>query len=140
MQYLDTFVLVALLCREPRSEDVLTWLYRPETGPVAISKWTLVEFASALSLKLRTHSIAETDADRARAMLGDMLQNMLMALPLTDRDFHDAAEFCAFWHLNLRGPDALHLAIASRLNLSLATFDRVQFVAAQHFDIPATIP
>jgi hypothetical protein len=140
MHYLDTSVLVALLCREPRSEDVLLWLYKPDTGGVAISSWSLVEFSSALALKTRLGSIAETDADRARSMLNTMLEDTFQVVPLLEKDFHDAANMCAKWSLNLRGPDALHLAIAARLDLSLATFDRNQFAAAQHFSIPAIIP
>ncbi|MFN3473968.1 MAG: type II toxin-antitoxin system VapC family toxin [Blastomonas sp.] len=140
MQYLDTSVLVALLCREPKSAEVVTWFYGLDAGGVAISQWSLVEFAGALSLKIRMRSIADSDAHMAKAMLNDMLEGMLQVLPLVGKDFDDAAGFCADWDLNLRGPDALHLAITARLGICLATFDRHQFAAAQHFGIAATIP
>lgn len=140
MHYLDTSVLVALLCREPKSEHLVGWLAERQTGGVAISHWSLVELASALSLKIRTGSITNLEADRADGMLKDLVGSTLQVLPVEGADFHKAATYCAVRQLNLRGPDALHLAIAERLAISLATFDRQQFSAAQHFNIAAIIP
>ncbi|MDM7954984.1 type II toxin-antitoxin system VapC family toxin [Blastomonas sp.] len=81
MQYLDTSVLVALLCRETNSQNVLAWLYDLEAGSAAISQWTLVEFASALALKIRMGSIATSDAHKAKTMLEEMLEGTLQVLP-----------------------------------------------------------
>lgn len=53
MLYLDTSVLVAALTREPRTADMQAWLGAQEAGTLCISDWTVTEFSSALSMKVR---------------------------------------------------------------------------------------
>ncbi|WP_373489269.1 type II toxin-antitoxin system VapC family toxin [Blastomonas sp.] len=140
MIYLDTSLLVALLCREPRSIELLDWFATYEKHGFSVSHWNNVEFSSALSIKIRTGQISETQASMAQAELTTLLNNSFNVLPITELDYAKASEFSGVWKLGLRAPDALHLAIAQRFGVSFATLDRQQFLSAQHFGIPALIP
>jgi predicted nucleic acid-binding protein len=72
MVYLDTSALVPMFVREPKTDAVLAWL-ESAGEPVAVSDWTLVEFSSAASMKVRSGSVTVKGArdaiDRARAFV-----------------------------------------------------------------------
>jgi len=140
MIYLDTSLLVALLCREPRSQDLLVWLAGNPDQEFAISHWTQVEFASALSVKLRTAQISEAEANAAGTQFGELVDGSVVILALNDQDYARASDYCEAWRVGLRAPDALHLAIAQRTGCPLATLDNGLYRAARHFGIAALIP
>ncbi|MCI4428432.1 MAG: type II toxin-antitoxin system VapC family toxin, partial [Burkholderiales bacterium] len=51
MIYVDTSALVPVFIREPKSEAVIGWL-ESSGERLAISEWSLVEFASAAAIKV----------------------------------------------------------------------------------------
>src|SRR5439155_25981798 len=53
MIYVDTSALVPIFIREPKSEAVIGWI-ESSGERLAISEWSLVEFASAAAIKVRT--------------------------------------------------------------------------------------
>jgi hypothetical protein len=140
MLYLDTSVLVALVCREPDSDRFVAWVADRAADGISISNWTIVEVASSLSLKMRMRAMTAIDVEQAKATLAHLIQTEFELVNLSLADFDLAARLCANWELNLRGPDALHLALVLRLDRSLVTLDRQQFAAAQHFGIASLIP
>jgi uncharacterized protein len=54
-------------------------------------------------------------------------------------DIQAATAIIRRMNLNLRAPDAINLAIAMRLNASIATFDRGLFANAQAFGIAVAV-
>src|SRR5689334_18812076 len=54
MLYVDTSVIVSALTNEADTVLSQTWLARQEASELTVSDWTATEFASALSMKLRT--------------------------------------------------------------------------------------
>ena len=52
-RYVDTSVLVPLFLPEETTERVQLWLQLPGNEALAISEWTVTEFASALGTYLR---------------------------------------------------------------------------------------
>ena len=67
MLYVDTSVIVSALTKEAeRLPSLRSWLARQETSELTISDWTTTEFASALSIKLRTGALG---ADHRAAAL-----------------------------------------------------------------------
>jgi predicted nucleic acid-binding protein len=52
MVYFDTSALVPLFILEPRSKALIDWL-ESSREPVLISEWAIVEFAAAMSMKVR---------------------------------------------------------------------------------------
>lgn len=112
--YIDTSALVPLFIRESKSAAVADWL-NDERDRLALSHWCLVEFASALALKVRTGQTTATLAAEATEHLNDFADRYcLMAVPGTS-EFHRAATWAGDSGLNLRAGDALHLAIAANL-------------------------
>ena len=49
MIYVDTSALVPVFIREPKSEAVIGWI-ESSSARLAISEWSLVEFASAAAI------------------------------------------------------------------------------------------
>ena len=66
MIYVDTSALVPVFIREPKSEAVIAWL-ESSGERLAISEWSLVEFASAAAIKVRTGQAAAALAQQATA-------------------------------------------------------------------------
>ena len=115
MIYLDTSALVPLFIREPKSEAVIDWLESSDER-LAISEWTLVEFASAAAIKVRTAQAAAHLAKQAMGRVREFAQRHCAIAVPGRKEFRRAAELAGDDTLKLRAGDALHLAIAASLN------------------------
>lgn len=117
MVYLDTSALVPMFLREPKTEPVLAWL-ESAGEPVAVSDWSLVEFASAASIKVRSGAVTAKGArdaiDQAKAFVRT---HCTVATP-GQEEFQRATELAGDSAAGLRAGDALHLAIAEGLNVA----------------------
>ena len=123
--YLDTSLLVTALIPERRSVEVSEWL-ATFAEELVVSLWTVTEFASALSLKIRLGTLGRPDADAARGELDRLARESFVQIEVTAEDFRRAARFAGEHELGLRGGDALHLAIAQRSGATLCTLDTKQ--------------
>ncbi len=125
MVYVDTSVLVALFLKEDKSAAVSRW-YAACTDELGAAVWCVSEFASALSIKLRTGQIDETCQQRAWQQFERMCASDLVLLPLEPRTFHRAAVLTLDASTGLRAGDALHLAAALDARVrGMATLDEV---------------
>lgn len=124
MFYADTSVVMAALTVEAFSGRAQSWLEQRSRSGVAISPWVAAEFESALGLKQRTGHL--DDAARAKASLAfeKVVAESVFVAGIVTGDFAEARRFLRRAELGLRTPDALHLAIASRLGMTLGTLDR----------------
>ena len=123
MIYVDTSVIVALLTVEPGTQAVTTWYAGLRDTP-ACSDWLLTEFSSALSIKLRTGQINETNAKRVRKEFELLAEGGLRIAPVSRDAFGRAAEMVRLHDHGLRAGDSLHLAVALELGAShMATLD-----------------
>ena len=115
MIYIDTSALVPVFVREPKSEAVIGWL-ESSGERLAISEWSLVEFASAAAIKVRAGQATANLAKQATARVHEFAQkNCTVAVP-GQEEFRRAAELAGNDALKLRAGDALHLAIAESLS------------------------
>jgi uncharacterized protein len=115
MIYVDTSALVPVFIREAKSEAVIAWL-ESSGERLAISEWSLVEFASAAAIKVRTGQAAASLAKQAMERVREFAQiHCAVAVPGME-EFRRAAGLAADHALKLRAGDALHLAIAASLN------------------------
>jgi hypothetical protein len=115
MVYVDTSALVPLFIREPNTDAVIDWL-ESSGERLAISEWTLVEFASAAAIKLRTGQATASLVKQAAARMREFTRrHCTIAVPGREH-FRRAAELAGDVALKLRAGDALHLAIAESLN------------------------
>ena len=115
MIYVDTSALVPVFIREPKSEAVIGWI-ESSGERLAISEWSLVEFAAAAAIKVRTSQTAVNLAKQAMARVHEFAQkHFTIAVPGRE-EFRRASELAGNDTLKLRAGDALHLAIAASLS------------------------
>jgi hypothetical protein len=114
MVYVDTSALVPVFIREPKSEAVVAWL-ESSGERLAISEWSLVEFASAASIKVRSGQLAASLAKRATARVNEFARKHCSVAVPGQQEFRRAAQMAGSDALKLRAGDALHLAIADGL-------------------------
>src|SRR3989338_3280294 len=83
---------------------------------LAISEWSLVEFASAAAIKVRTGQAAAKLAKQASARVREFARKHCTVAVPGREEFRRAAELAGDDSLKLRAGDALHLAIAASLS------------------------
>lgn len=139
-RYLDTSVVVSFFVNEIHTPAVRDWLARSPTERNIISEWTITEFHSALSLKLRTGQIPSEVKAEAEEFLRQALKTLFEIIAVSSVDFRRAAELASRPDLWLRAGDALNLAIAVRAGDALYTLDKRLFDAAEKIGMQAFIP
>jgi len=115
MIYIDTSALVPVFIREAKSEAVIGWL-ESSGERLSISEWSLVEFASAAAIKVRTGQVAPNLAKQSTARVREFAQKHCTVAVPGREEFRRAAELAGDDTLKLRAGDALHLAIAESLS------------------------
>ncbi|RBY79864.1 VapC toxin family PIN domain ribonuclease [Geodermatophilus sp. TF02-6] len=118
MLYLDTSLLVALIMTEERTARAHDWLAGVDDDLVT-SERARVEVASALSTEQRQavlDAAGRTEAEYTFAVIADQ---GLDVLPVETSDFRRAADYVRPPERNLRGADALHIAVAGRLGATV---------------------
>ena len=135
MIYLDTSVAVSLMVSEPKTEDVKIW-FAGLTGVLVSSDWLISEFSSAISIKLRTRELSESDARSVRKEFKRLMGGGLRVLPVSRAAFQKTADLAMQHKHGLRAGDALHLAVALEIGAkSIATLDRVMAANAERLKI-----
>lgn len=140
MIYVDTSVLIAAVTPEPATERVQDWLGSQTAGALGISAWVGVEFAAALRFKVSTKQITELLMSSALAHFRSELVQTFTTWTIDPADFVAAAEITGSRWAKLKGPDALHLAVAQRLEVPVCTLDRGLARAAKAANHPAISP
>ena len=131
--YLDTSVLIPTLVEEPVSGAVEAYLKtRPER---LISDFAAAEVASGLSRLVRTSLLTAAEAAVRLADFDAWRAATSSPAELNSADARLAYTYVRRFELMLRAPDALHLAIARRIDATLVTLDRRLARAAREFGI-----
>jgi len=115
MIYVDTSALVPVFIREPKSEAVIGWI-ESSGERLAISEWSLVEFASAATIKVRTGQVTAKLAKQATARVYEFARKHCTVAVPGRGEFRRAADLAGNNTLKLRAGDALHLTIAASLS------------------------
>jgi len=139
MLFLDTSVLVSALTNEADTAMAQAWLAAQAADDLTISDWTLTEFSSALSIKLRTGSHAPEHRAAALSALTRLAAESLCVLPVAREDFRAAARYADQSQWNIRAGDALHLAICANHGAMLCTLDRRLGEAAPMVGVQAVL-
>ncbi|MDP2795123.1 MAG: type II toxin-antitoxin system VapC family toxin [Sulfurisoma sp.] len=138
MIYLDTSFLTPLFRAEPVSERIGNFLAAQPPGTLAISQWTRVEFASVMARDVRMKIL---DASTARKLVKEfdaLADDSLHVLIPAAADFDLARDFVVEFATRLRGPDALHLAIARNNGVEeILTLDDGLLFAAKKLKLKA---
>ncbi|HEY1638816.1 MAG TPA: type II toxin-antitoxin system VapC family toxin [Rhizomicrobium sp.] len=137
--YLDTSLLVAAATREPKTIGTQSWLSARPAGALAISDWVIAEFSAALSVKLRTRQLNESERADALAKFAQWTAEAFDTLPVKKSSFQSAAKFADQYKLGLRAGDALHMAIAFEAGARLCTLDSDLYHAASALSVNAML-
>ena len=121
-------MLVSLVLNDAGTRASSTWL-RKASPSIVLSDFAWGELIATLGREVRARKLSQTDATALAAAA--RLQFVGAAvLPTTADDIVSATEFVGRFHLGLRLPDAIHLAIAQRHGATLVTTDERQADAA----------
>ena len=112
------------------------WLAGQVAGFPVVSAWADTEVSSALAQKRRIGAFPPAREAAARKLWRTAQSALLSVVSVELADFAAAADLCSQDDLNIRGPDAPHLAIARRLGLALATLDYGMEQAARRLGMP----
>ena len=115
-------MIVSLFVRDATTERARSFIATHQPTPI-VSNFGAAEFASALSIRLRTGRLDMTEARSAFFQFDDWRAVAVWSYELTSGDVRAADAFVRRLDLPLRAPDALHIAMARRLDCPLATFD-----------------
>ena len=127
--YLDASVLVALF-----STDMFTAAadraFRGRSLAVAVSDFAAAEFASVIARRLRNKELTKGEALAAFAAFDGWSAHAPSRVDVISADIRAATRSVRQLTMNLRAPDAIHIAIAQRIGAELATFDGKMSAAA----------
>ena len=137
--YLDTSVLIPTLVAEPTSGAVRAYLI-PTEQELLISDLTAVEVASALSRLARMGLLGFAEAVARLTDFETWRDATSSPADVHAAEFRLAYAYVRRFELALRAPDALHLAIASRLQATLVTLDQRLANAARELGIAVAMP
>ncbi len=137
MRYFDTSFLIPLVLVESTSESIRTFFTKANADDLAVSDWTLVEFASMLAREVRMGGLQADAAQNAIARFESLVQASFDVLLPNHDDFDRARHWLGLFDASLKAPDALHLAIARNRNAtSIYTLDRAMIVAGRSLGLP----
>lgn len=136
MIYLDASVIVSALTREQQSVVIRAWLQDQSSSQLLLSSWTLLETASTISKKQRRGDLTTPQHQLALQLLDAVTNLNWSVLDTVPADFSVARTWVSEPTLALRGGDALHLAIARRRELAVATLDNGMIKVARQLGIP----
>ena len=138
MIYLDTSFLAPLVLAEESSDQVEATLARLPAGSIATSLWSLIEFSSLISRRIRMRDLSVTQAGRVRTRFRQLIDTSCVLLVPRAADFSVAAELLESHRTGLRCGDALHLAVARNQGaMDFYTLDEKLIRAARLLSIPA---
>jgi uncharacterized protein len=137
--YLDASILVALLTIDPLNARADAFL---DAGPVGliVSDFAAAEFSSAIARRVRTHEITRETAQADLANFDLWTVRLAHQVEITPGDVTAAQTYLRRLDLTLLTPDALHIAIAWRLDATLVTFDQRMASSARALGMAVTTP
>ncbi len=136
--YLDASVLVALLTADALTARAET-LMQAKTFTAVVSDFAVAEVVSAIARRVRTKSMALAAARGVFSNLDNWVIQFAAPAQTTAADVKRADATMRRLDLNLRTPDALHIAIAERLGAEMATFDDRMASAARVLGLSVTM-
>ena len=138
MQYLDTSCVVPLFVPEPASVAAATWF--EECNELLVSAdWMMVEFSSALSMKVQRKELSQKQALSAWNEFEVFCQSGLRLIAVSRTAYKRAALLAGNGRSGLRAGDSLHLAVAVECGATgMVTADDVLLKNAQRQGLVVT--
>lgn len=136
--YFDASALSTIVFRDDGWEQIVEWL-RSSNEVGRYSDFGRGEMYSALGNSVRRGTVTDEYA-RAAIIQSSAYLDAWQYIQITSRDVADAADMVMKFHLALKLPDAIHVAVARRLDVALISTDAQQVRAAQKLGIAAVNP
>ena len=137
--YLDTSVFVALLTDDLFTRQADRYL-RASGEIISVSDLGAAEYSSVLARRVRAGVITANQARGSFATFDAWRVRAARQLELDAADLVAADAWLRCLDPPLRTLDALHIAIAQRIDATLVTFDQRMAAAARALAIPVVIP
>lgn len=128
--YLDTSVIINLLMPEPLSERAEAFAKANPTD-LLVSDFAGAEFSSVIARRVRSREMTETEGHSALVDFDAWSRRATLRVAINPDDLVQVTMYLRRFDLPLKTPDAVHIAITSRTNAGLATFDRQMASAAR---------
>ena len=135
MLYFDTSFLLPYYVPEATSAAVDQFFARHDPDQYAISHWTVTEFHSALSFKIRSGQLPALHHDEILERFATARAESFEVWLPTAADHEFASQLLTDWKSGLRSGDALHLAIARGRGACLVSLDKILLKAARSLKI-----
>lgn len=129
IDYFDASAIAAILLPEASSEAVAA-LVDTSVADIHVSEFSIAETSSAVSRLFRMKQHSRDEAERLFQDIDKWVEATALLVDVQNSDFARATDLVRELDLKLRAPDALHLAIAQRLDARLVTLDRNLAAAA----------
>lgn len=136
--YFDTSAFGALIFDDAGAQPLREWIVTFAIGGT-ISDFGWGELHSAIGLRVRLKVFTPSRATEIVVAAPVTLAHWDRVL-IETRDIADAIDMLRDFNLNLRLPDAIHLAVARRLGIVLVSTDHQQVRAARTLGIAAINP
>ena len=137
--YLDTSFIAAPYLNEANSSAIDSTLQNLPPDSLFISEWTRTEIASLLARRIRMKELSEVATRAVLSAFEEDIKDVFQVIVPTTADFQLASTLILTRPgLGLRGPDALHLALAVRHNLTLYSLDKTFVQASISLGYPAS--
>jgi uncharacterized protein len=137
--YLDASALVSMFLTDAHTPAIDRWI-KMTLHQLCTSQLGTVEFASALSIRLRRHDVTYADASKHLVSLDHWQRDNARTVKITSADFDHAEKLVRQFELKLRGPDALHVAVCARIGATMITFDAALANAMISLGLTVEIP
>lgn len=147
--YLDANSLIKLFFDEGVTSLLAGQIVSTYEGELIVSDLAILECSSAIGVMTRTPAasgkgfkVSHADAEKGLLELDERCNTSALMVTISPRDFTKAINFVRDPNLILRGPDAIHIAVAQRLSCDLCTFDQQMRTAARQLNLalsPSTI-
>lgn len=136
--YLDASALVAVLLDESASPAVRRLLM---SGPEPIvSSFCLGECSAAIAGLVTMGRKSRAQADALLEALDDWIATSAVMVEIHEADIADATLLVRSFDLKLRLPDAIHVAMAQRMEARLVTLDHRMLDAARVLGVSCINP
>ncbi len=132
--YVDTSVVVQLIVDDVHTARAET-MYLHNSGRILLGDFAAAAFASVISRRVRVGSLSTDEGRAAFTKLDQWMISDAYSVTMTSVDITTAPNFPRRLDLNLRAPDAVHIAICRRIGAVLANFDDKMTAAARALDV-----
>jgi uncharacterized protein len=120
--YFDASVLVALHVNDALSQRATNFV-KMLSPVIVVSDFCVNETSSAIARKFRTGELSRNRVMDSFALIDEWLERVAERVIMSPADIQSATRLVRSLDTGLRVQDALHVAMAIRLALPIATFD-----------------